>query len=102
MTEPMTLGPEALLTFYDEKGQPQALFDHSNLSPKASVWHDEVVHPGVARELLVPKLRSEFSDFLQVNITDALEEQKCKDVAPELRVINIAAQDVGGFVKEVI
>jgi hypothetical protein len=31
MAEPMTLSPEALLAFYDEKGQPQVLFDHSNL-----------------------------------------------------------------------
>ena len=28
---PVTLNPEALLTFYDEKGQSQVLFDHSNL-----------------------------------------------------------------------
>jgi hypothetical protein len=28
---PVTLNPEPLLTFYDEKGQPQVLFDHSNL-----------------------------------------------------------------------
>jgi hypothetical protein len=74
----------------------------SNLRPKARIWHDEVVHLRIACELLVPKLLSDFSDLLKVNVANALGEQKCKDVASEFRVIEVAAQDVGGFIKEVV
>jgi hypothetical protein len=51
--------------------------------------------------LLVPKLLSDFSDLLKVNVANALGEQKCKDVPSEFRVIKVAAQNVGGFIKEV-
>jgi hypothetical protein len=74
----------------------------SNLRPKAGLWHDEVVQLRITCELLVPKLRSDFSELLKVNVANALGEQKCKDVASEFRVIEVAAQDVGGFIKGVV
>ncbi len=56
----------------------------------------------IACELLVLKLLSDFSNLLKVNIANALGEQKCKDVASEFRVIEVAAQDVAGFITGVV
>jgi hypothetical protein len=43
-----------------------------------------------------------YLSIFKVNIASALGEQECKDAASEFRVIEVAAQDVGGFIQEVV
>ena len=77
--------------------------DAGNFRPQAILRHNErqrlLLHHWVMRQFRAQVLL-QLSDGFFEQVADALEEQKSKNVAAKLRVIDVAAEDVGGGFEE--
>ena len=83
------------------------LFSHSNRDrlPHRVRRHYErqrlFLHRRIVGQIVAEGLRKS-SDRLLEDVADAFEKEQRKNVAPKLRVINVATQDVGSLFKECI